>query len=63
MAAFQLLESCTIKVSMHLITAECAYPNDSLATGFQMIMQLEDPDLVDRLYVNQTNRSTEFCHS
>ena len=38
---------------------ECAYSNDSMATGFQMIVQLSNFSEVHKLYVNKsTDRNT-----
>ena len=50
---FNHLENCTIYASTLAISTECTYPSNSLATSFLMIVQLDDPDIVHKLYVNQ----------
>ena len=42
-----------------IITVECTYPIDSLAIGFQVIVQqISDSSQVHRLYVEQTTHTT-----
>ena len=55
--SYSLLENCFIIANTSLIghiMVECAYPNDSTATGFQMIAQLSNLTEVHRLYANKT---------
>ena len=51
-----LLESCMVtRSSSHNIIVECAYPGDSIATGFQVIAQLlSNSSDVHKLYVSKT---------
>ena len=45
------LQNCTINTFQHYIIVECVF---SMATGFQVIAQLDVLDKVHKLYVNQT---------
>ena len=43
-----------MSASQSVVTAVCIYPMNSMATGFQVIVQLGVQDSMHRLYVNQT---------
>lgn len=54
------IKDCHISINLGVLKAECSYPSDSLATGFQMIAQQKTSAQVHMLIVNQTrNRQTE----
>ncbi len=54
--SFFLLESCDITASFGHIVVYCSFPNDSMATGLQIIAQLSEEH---KLYVGlTTNRQT-----
>ena len=46
--------SCQITSSPGIISAECAFPSDTMATGFQMIAQSSNSSKVHILHVNQS---------
>ena len=46
--------SCQITTSPGVISAECTFPNETMATGFQMIAQLNNSSEVHKLYINQS---------
>ncbi len=52
--SYSLLESCRIVRSLDRIIVQCAYHDDSTATGFQVIAQLSNSSEVPRLYANKT---------
>ena len=45
---------CQIITSPGLISAECTFPNDTMATGFQMIAQSSNSSEVHKLHTNQS---------
>lgn len=57
---FSLLESCHVNVSSGYIDVYCSYPNNSTATGFQVVAQMSNVSEVHKLY---TGKSTDHQNS
>ena len=53
------IESCAVRTVATVITVECIYSSNSLATGFQVIaQQISNSSQVHKLYVEQTTHTT-----
>ena len=53
------IESCAVSTVFSIITVECTYSSNSLATGFQVIaQQISNSSQVHKLYVEQTTHTT-----
>lgn len=48
------IENCHVNSSMHHIGVQCTYFINSVATGFQMIVQLDALDQVNKIYASKT---------
>lgn len=49
------LRNCAINTSLFRISVVCLYSSNSVATGFQIMAQLQESSQVHKLYVNQTS--------
>ncbi len=47
-----LIKRCKIGTSFHLIWAECSYPSNTMANGFQMLAHLGNNSEVHKLYTS-----------
>ena len=55
-ASYTFFENCHTSFTNFVIMAHCVKSNSS-ATGFQMIVQLGNPDKAHKLYINSTTES------